>query len=91
MKPTRFASTCLIAMTWFGGFATSWGSDHGRFLYIQSNSILEGQNSVIAYQRLASGKLNPLPGSPFLTGRDGHEQQHPWQGWGRMTTIRRLC
>lgn len=51
---------------------TTSGADvSGRFLYIQSNNILEGQNSVIAYERLASGKLNSLPSSPFLTGGTG--------------------
>ena len=43
----------------------------GRFLYIQSNNILEGQNSIIAYERSADGKLKPLPGSPFLSGGTG--------------------
>jgi 6-phosphogluconolactonase (cycloisomerase 2 family) len=42
-----------------------------RFLYIQSNSIAEGQNSILAYERLSDGKLEPLPGSPFLTGGTG--------------------
>ena len=43
----------------------------GHFLYLQSNNILEGQNSIIAYERLTGGKLKPLPDSPFLTGGTG--------------------
>ena len=68
----RLASMCLIFLViGFGGSTDSWASENGRFLYIQSNSILEGQNSIIAYRRLSNGKLQSLPGSPFLTGGTG--------------------
>ncbi|MCZ6791071.1 MAG: hypothetical protein O7C70_04665 [Candidatus Dadabacteria bacterium] len=41
------------------------------FLYIESNNITDGQNSVIGYERHKDGKLKPLPGSPFLTKGSG--------------------
>ncbi len=41
------------------------------FLYIESNNIAEGQNSVIGYERHKDGKLKPLPGSPFLANGSG--------------------
>jgi DNA-binding beta-propeller fold protein YncE len=70
--PKRLASMCLILLAIsYGGLTGSWASERSRFLYIQSNSILEGQNSVIAYRRLSNGKLKLLPGSPFLTGGTG--------------------
>ena len=37
------------------------------YLYLQSGNTVEGQNSIVAYERLASGDLQTLPGSPFLT------------------------
>jgi len=40
-------------------------------LYIESNSTVAGQNSILAYRRAADGSLTPLPGSPFLTGGTG--------------------
>lgn len=43
----------------------------GGYLYIQSNHISEGQNSIIGYQRRPNGALELLPGSPFLTGGTG--------------------
>ena len=70
--PKRLASMCLILLAIsYGGLTGSWASERSRFLYIQSNSILEGQNSVIAYRRLSNGKLKLLHGSPFLTGGTG--------------------
>ena len=41
------------------------------FLYIESNNITEGQNSIIGYERLKDGKLKPISGSPFLTKGSG--------------------
>ncbi len=40
-------------------------------LYVESNSLAAGQNSVLAYSRAADGTLAPLAGSPFLTGGKG--------------------
>lgn len=40
-------------------------------LYVESNSPVSGQNSVIGYQRMLDGTLKLLPGSPFLTGGTG--------------------
>ena len=72
MKANKVVSTCLMAMAVsLGGLSTSPAGEHGRFLYIQSNNTSEGQNSIIAYERLPDGKLKPLPGSPFLTGGTG--------------------
>jgi len=41
------------------------------FLYIESNNITKGQNSIIGYERHKDGKLEPLAGSPFLTNGSG--------------------
>ncbi len=41
------------------------------FLYIESNNVTKNQNSIIAYERLSDGKLEPLKGSPFLTNGSG--------------------
>src|SRR5512147_718420 len=72
MIANTVVSTCLMAMAVsLGGLSTSPGGEHGRFLYIQSNNTSEGQNSIIAYERLPDGKLKPLPGSPFRTGGTG--------------------
>lgn len=40
-------------------------------LYVESNRLEPGQNSILAYSRAADGTLTPLPGSPFLTGGKG--------------------
>lgn len=43
----------------------------GRYLYIQTNDIREGQNAVFGYVRKGDGALIPLPGNPFYTGGTG--------------------
>jgi hypothetical protein len=40
------------------------------FLYLESNNVSEGQNSIVGYKRTSEG-LEPLPGSPYLTGGTG--------------------
>ena len=40
-------------------------------LYVESNRLEPGQNSILAYSRAADGTLTPLPGSPFLTNGKG--------------------
>ncbi len=40
-------------------------------LYVESNILEPGKNSILAYTRAADGTLTPLPGSPFLTGGKG--------------------
>ncbi len=40
-------------------------------LYVESNRLEAGQNSILAYTRAADGTLKPLQGSPFLTGGKG--------------------
>lgn len=49
----------------------SVSADQGRYLYIQTNNILEDQNAVIGYERMEDGKLKMLPGSPFPTHGTG--------------------
>ena len=43
----------------------------GRYLYIQTNDIREGQNAVLGYTRKDDGTLEPLPGNPYYTGGTG--------------------
>jgi 6-phosphogluconolactonase (cycloisomerase 2 family) len=69
-KAIMFISTGTFLFSLLLTMASTAHSE-GRFLYIQSNNILEGQNSIIAYERPPDGKLKPLPGSPFLTGGTG--------------------
>ena len=59
--------TLLTAMFLFSLMLTTASAGHGRYLYIQSNNVSVGQNSIIGYERLADGTLKQLPGSPFLT------------------------
>jgi 6-phosphogluconolactonase (cycloisomerase 2 family) len=46
-------------------------AEQGRFLYIQSNDIREGQNAVLGYIRGDDGSLTPLAGNPFFTAGTG--------------------
>lgn len=48
----------------------AWAED-GRYLYIQTNDIREGRNSVLGYARNDDGSLEPLPGNPFYTAGTG--------------------
>jgi 6-phosphogluconolactonase (cycloisomerase 2 family) len=43
----------------------------GKYLYVQSGNIEQGQNSIIAYERTEGCELKPLAGSPFLTDGTG--------------------
>ncbi len=43
----------------------------GVTLYVQSANTAEGQNSIVAYNRMSDGDLVPIAGSPFLTGGTG--------------------
>ncbi|MBT8078114.1 MAG: lactonase family protein [Gammaproteobacteria bacterium] len=43
----------------------------GKTLYLQSANTAEGQNSIVAYDRMSNGELVPIAGSPFLTGGTG--------------------
>ena len=43
----------------------------GVTLYLQSANTAEGQNSIVAYNRMSDGDLVPIAGSPFLTGGTG--------------------
>lgn len=49
----------------------SSSNGRGKFLYIQNNDPLEGQNAILGYRRLADGSLVALPGNPFYTGGTG--------------------
>ena len=43
----------------------------GRYLYIQTNDIREGQNAILGYLRADDGSLTLLPSSPFYTAGTG--------------------
>ncbi|NNC99001.1 MAG: beta-propeller fold lactonase family protein [Gammaproteobacteria bacterium] len=45
----------------------------GKYLYIQSNNIGDGQNSVIGYERHKDGTLTPHPAGPFMTAGAGFD------------------
>lgn len=42
-----------------------------RVVYVESNDVAQGKNSVLAFSQAADGSLVPLPGSPFATGGTG--------------------
>ena len=66
---------CLAAGAVLGALALLATAGDGfaqeSHLYLQSGNTAEGQNSIIGYHRGPDGTLNPLPGSPFLTGGTG--------------------
>ncbi|MCA9055831.1 MAG: hypothetical protein KDA75_18480, partial [Planctomycetaceae bacterium] len=64
-SPTLFGLLILLVA------ASPSRADHGRYLYIQTNDIREGQNAVLGYTRGDDGALTPLPGNPFFTGGTG--------------------
>ncbi|GJM43640.1 MAG: hypothetical protein DHS20C21_04820 [Gemmatimonadota bacterium] len=66
MKNLQFATTALLLLS-----LAATASAKERYLYILSNNIEDGQNSVIAYHRLSDGQLRPLEAGPFLTRGSG--------------------
>lgn len=67
---TRARLLFVAAVMWSAASSVAL-ADHGRYLYIQTNDIREGQNAVLGYSRKADGTLEPLPGNPFYTGGTG--------------------
>lgn len=59
------------AYLWRTGDVMNTKADRGRYLYIQTNDIREGQNAVLGYSRKDDGTLEPLPSNPFYTGGTG--------------------
>ena len=51
------------------GVSTAFAAGH--YLYLQSNNVSEGANSIIAYERNSDGTLSPHPAGPFLTRGTG--------------------
>ena len=74
-RSVRFNRLIVLGfvLLWIGFLSQSLSAHaaEGRFLYIESNHVDEGQNSIVAYSRHADGKLTPLPEGPFLTGGTG--------------------
>jgi len=60
----------IIVLTLFAG-SISNAVAAGKFLYVQSNNVAEGKNSIIAYERHEDGSLTPHPAGPFMTGGTG--------------------
>ncbi|MBZ0268246.1 lactonase family protein [bacterium] len=67
----RLAGAHLLLATLLLSLGVSESRAEGRYLYLQSGNTAEGQNSIVAYRRGRDGDMNPLPGSPFLTGGTG--------------------
>lgn len=61
----------LVAFLFISVAAPRAHAQGGKYLYIQSNDIREGQNAVLGYARVADGTLDPLPGNPFYTAGTG--------------------
>jgi DNA-binding beta-propeller fold protein YncE len=64
LRTTLLSTTLLIT-------AAGAAQAQQRMLYTLSNEIESGRNSVIAYTRLADGKLKAHPAGPFLTKGTG--------------------
>lgn len=66
----RVPSRVVAFLFWLfcGSYA---GAEPGRYLYIQTNDIREGQNAVLGYTRNENGSLTPLTGNPFFTAGTG--------------------
>ena len=69
MKGTQPLTLVLGLVFLLGGAANTFAG--GKYLYIQSNNVAEGQNTVIAYERHKDGALTPHPAGPFMTGGTG--------------------
>lgn len=69
MKRTQPLKLVLGLVFLLGGAANTFAG--GKYLYIQSNNVAEGQNTVIAYERHKDGALTPHPAGPFMTGGTG--------------------
>ena len=65
----RFSLLVLLAAIVAASIGNARADD--TVLYLQSANTAEGQNSIVAYRRDTDGTLTPLPGSPFLTGGTG--------------------
>ncbi|NNG17189.1 MAG: hypothetical protein HKM89_11980 [Gemmatimonadales bacterium] len=65
IRITAVLGALVIALA---GVAFTWDAPApGQYLYILSNNVEQGQNSVIAYQRMDDGQLVPHPKGPFMT------------------------
>lgn len=64
----HYSVTALLLVMCSANFVLA---EHGRYLYIQTNDIREGQNAVLGYLRQDDGTLTPLAGNPFYTGGTG--------------------
>ena len=69
MKRTQPLTFVLGLVFLLSGAANTFAG--GKYLYIQSNNVAEGQNSVIAYERHKDGSLTPHPAGSFMTGGTG--------------------
>ena len=65
------ASLCSSSISFAATQLWYPSSSGNHYVYVESNIPQAGSNSILAYQALADGSLNPLPGSPFLTGGSG--------------------
>ena len=65
LKPLKLAVSIAVLVGATNALAA------GKYLYIQSNGVAEGQNTIIAYERHHDGTLTPHPAGPFMTGGTG--------------------
>lgn len=76
MRGRLFVGFLLVARAFVAalvcsGAAPAVMAQHGKYLYIQTNDMREGQNAVLGYSRKDDGALEPLPGNPFFAGGTG--------------------
>eukprot|EP00456_Euglypha_rotunda_P042303 TRINITY_DN32_c12_g2_i3.p1 TRINITY_DN32_c12_g2~~TRINITY_DN32_c12_g2_i3.p1 ORF type:complete len:518 (-),score=64.28 TRINITY_DN32_c12_g2_i3:82-1635(-) len=64
-------TVAAFAVLFFNFSSAPLIADHGKYLYIQTNDIREGQNAVLGYTRNEDGSLSPLAGNPYYTGGTG--------------------
>lgn len=69
MKAIQSLTALTILFLFVGGVSNALAA--GKFLYVQSNNVAEGKNSILAYIRNEDGTLTPHPSGPFMTRGTG--------------------
>ncbi len=64
-----FSGLAVVCLA--GSCSILHASEHGEYVYVESNLSAPNSNSIYAFQRGSGGNLTPVPGSPFLTGGSG--------------------
>lgn len=69
MKPIQPLTALIVLFLLVTGASNAFAA--GNYLYVQSNNVAAGKNSIIAYERHEDGTLTPHPSGPFMTRGTG--------------------